>query len=244
MRKEALIGIGLTANEADIYLCLLAQGPSPVGTIVEKTSLNRTNVYDCLARLVDKGIVSHVIKSGVKQFCAAEPKRILRYLDEKEDRIKQQRESVNKILPDLEAIRQSPSSESVEVYEGKEGLKTILEEIIRSKKDIDTYGSRGNFSNVLRFYFKHYLARLKKSRARMRVLFNEGEEKDIPELNFADVRFIPKSKSSPTETTIFGDRVVIFLLTEEPKAVLINSKVMAQSYKKYFEVLWASASRI
>lgn len=238
MRKETLRKIGLTGNEADIYLALLELGPSLVSKIVDKTKINRTNIYDRLKRLIDKGLVSYVIKNNRKFFYAAEPKRILRYLEEKENKIKEEREAVEKIMHELEEIRPSPQEETVEVYEGKEGLKTILEDILRSKKDIMTYGSEGNFSKILKFYFAHYLRRLEKSGIKMKVIFNYDDTRKPFEWKFAEARYVPKEFKTPTETTIYGGKVAIFLLTESPKAILIKSKTISESYRKYFDLLW------
>ncbi len=238
MEKQTLIKIGLTDNEAEIYLALLSLGPSLVSKIVEKTRINRTHIYDRLSNLMKKGLVSYVIKNNRKHFYAAEPKRLLRYLEEKQEEIEKEREEVQAILPKLERIIPERKDESVEVYEGKEGLKTILEDIIRSKKDILTYGSEGNFSNVLKFYFKHYLTRLEKTGITMKVLFNYDSSKEPFNRKFAEARYLPKQYKTPTETTIYGNKVVIFLLTENPKAILIKSKTASESYRKYFNLLW------
>lgn len=243
MRKQVLLKIGLTGNEADIYLALLELGPSLVSKIVEKTKLNRTNIYDRLKRLINKGLVSYAIKSNRKYFCAAKPKRILRYLKEKEEKIKEEKEAVQNILPELERIQPATREETVEVYEGKEGLKTILEDVIRSKKDVLTYGSEGNFSRILRFYFKHYLKRLEKVGIKMKVIFNHSDSKTPFERKFAEARYIPKEYKTPTEITIYGDKVAIFLLTEEPKAILISSKIIADAHRKHFNLMWTIAKR-
>ena len=238
MEKQTLIKIGLTDNEADIYLALLSIGPSLVSKIVEKTRINRTHIYDRLSHLMKKGLVAYVIKNNRKHFYAAEPKRLLRYLEEKQEEIAKEKEEVKSILPKLEKIIPEIKDESVEVYEGKEGLKTILEDIIRSKEDILTYGSEGNFSNVLRFYFKHYLKRLEKTGISMKVLFNYDSSRKPFSWKFAKARYLPKIYKTPTETTIYGEKVTIFILTGSPKVILIKSKTVAESYKRYFNVLW------
>jgi len=243
MDKQALIEIGLSGNEAEIYLALLNLGPSLVSKVVEKTGINRTNIYDRIERLIDKGLVSYVIKNNRKYFCAAEPKRILRFLEEKKDKVEKEKELINKLLPELEKIKPMPKDETVEVFEGKEGLKTILENIIESKQNILTYGSEGNFSRILKFYFTHYLKKLEKSKINMKVIFNYDDTKKPFEWKFAEVKYIPKEYKSPTETTIYGNKVVIFILTEEPRAVLIKSKTTAEAYKNYFNLLWKIAKK-
>lgn len=243
MRRQTLLKIGLTGHEADIYLALLEAGPSLVSKIAQKTDINRTNIYDRLESLIDKGLVSYVIKNNRKHFYAAEPKRLLRYLDEKADKLKQETEEVKQILPELEKIRPSSTDESVEVYEGKEGLKTILEDILRTGQPILTYGSEGNFSKILRFYFKHYLKRLEDSGIRMKVVFNHDDGRKPFKWKFAEARYIPKEYKTPTETTIYGDKVAIFLLAEQPKAILITSRTVSRSYGQYFNLMWKLGKR-
>jgi len=243
MEKEILLKIGLSGNEVEIYLALLRLGPSLVSSIVEKTKINRTNIYDRLERLIDKGLVSYVIKNNRKYFSAAEPNKILRYLEEKEEKIREEKESVKSIMGELEKFYPIAKEEKVEVYEGKEGLKTILEDIIQSKQDIFTYGSEGNFSRILKFYFAHYLKRLQKNRIKMKVIFNYNTEKIPFEWKFAEARYIPKEYQTPTETTIYGNNVAIFILTEEPKVILIKSMNISDSYKKYFNILWKAGRK-
>lgn len=242
MEKDILRDIGLSGNEAEIYLSLLKIGPALVSQIVDKTRINRTNIYDRLSRLISKGLIAYVIKSNRKYFYAASPKNLLRYLEEREEKLQNQKKSINQLIPELEKIRLQ-NDESVEVYEGKEGLKTILEDIIQSKKDILTYGSEGNFSKILSYYFAHYLKRLEKNKIKMKVIFNYDDTKMPFKWKFAEARYLDKKYKTPTETTIYGDKIVIFILTEQPKAVLIKSKVIAESYNQYFNLLWRAGKK-
>lgn len=243
MDKQTLIKIGLSNNEAYIYLALLNLGPSLVSKVVEKTGINRTNIYDRIERLIDKGLVSYVIKNNRKYFCAAEPKRLLRFLEEKKEKVEEEKKLIRELLPELEKIKPAPKNERIEVFEGKEGIKTILEDIIESRQNILTYGSEGNFSKILKFYFTHYLKKLEKSKINMKVIFNYDDTKKPFEWKFAEIKYIPKEYKSPTETTIYGDKVVIFILTEEPRAILIKSKATAEAYTNYFNLLWKIAKK-
>ena len=70
MDKQQLINIGLSNNEVDIYLSLLESGQSLVGEITKKTKINRTHIYDRLQKLINKGLVSYIIKNNRKYFYA------------------------------------------------------------------------------------------------------------------------------------------------------------------------------
>ena len=87
---EVLQRIGLTKNEAKIYMALLKQGPCLVSKIVEETKLNRTHIYERLEKMLEKGLVNYVIKSGKKYFNAVKPDKLIQILEEQKLKIKNQ----------------------------------------------------------------------------------------------------------------------------------------------------------
>lgn len=73
---------------------------------------------------MDKGFIFYVIKSGVKYFEAVNPEKLIDTLHEKEEQIKT-------ILPELKRMQDNIIDKpKIEIYEGKEGIKTMHEEII------------------------------------------------------------------------------------------------------------------
>lgn len=57
------------------------------------------------------------------------------------------------------------------------------------------------------------------------------------------IRYLPHIASEVSETQILPDRIMIKTFVEPYSVVEIINKKMAESYKKYFELLWASASQ-
>src|SRR3989344_9573537 len=112
--------VGLTKRQAEAYLALLQLEEASVKEIADKTKESRTHLYDTLKSLLDIGLVSYVIKNNIKYFHAAPPEKILEYLHEKETLLL-------KILPSLkEQSNNKTRKPKVEIYEGKDGMKTIL----------------------------------------------------------------------------------------------------------------------
>ena len=81
---QELEKFGISKNEAKIYLLLLKRGSSKVNEIYEETKIQRTFIYEILNTLLEKGLVSYVIKSGVKFFEASSPEKIREILVESE----------------------------------------------------------------------------------------------------------------------------------------------------------------
>src|SRR3989338_463264 len=55
---EVLEQVGLSKNETKVYLALLEIGAATAGEIASQAKIHRTNVYDAMERLLEKGLVT------------------------------------------------------------------------------------------------------------------------------------------------------------------------------------------
>src|SRR3989344_5817490 len=94
---RSLHKIGLSDGETKVYLALLKLGSVPVSKLKEETHLHRTTIYDFVEKLLNKGLVTYVVKTGVKYYNAVNPEKLLEYVKEKE-------ETVLDVLPHLAKI--------------------------------------------------------------------------------------------------------------------------------------------
>ncbi|MFB6246313.1 MAG: TrmB family transcriptional regulator [Candidatus Pacearchaeota archaeon] len=134
---KALKKFGLSDKEAETYIACLNLGTAKASVISLKSNIPRTLTYDILERLIESGLVSYSIKGGKKYFSANSPKELKRILEEKE-------EAVDSVLPELEKLQKEKESKKpiVEIYEGIEGMKTVMDNILRSGvSDFYAYGS-------------------------------------------------------------------------------------------------------
>ncbi len=239
VEKEILKKIGLTDNETKVYLALLELGESLASKIGEKVNINRTHVYDIIESLIEKGLISYVVKNNKKYFNAAHPKRLIDYLHEKEIQLREQEENLRKIVPELLSLRKPKKEvEKVEIYKGKEGIKTVYNDILRTTKEYYVLGATGQIADHLRYYFPgHEKERIKK-RIKLKLLFNKHlKGKVITKRKFAEIRYLPGKYTSPIPTTIYNNKVIILVWTT-PSAIVIENKEIAQTYKSYFNLLW------
>lgn len=237
---KSLKKFGLSEKEGEVYLSCLELGEATASDISIKSNLPRTLVYDILERLIDLGLVSYNLKAKKKHFIAAEPRELLRILKEKE-------ESIKEILPNLEQLQKLKGAKrpKVEIYEGKEGMKTAMDNILRSKvKEFRAYGSsRSSFEIVPAFMDEWHKQRIKK-KVIMKILYNNTKEarekvkKKSDSLKYTKYKFMPIELESPTATIIYENKVVLQSWTKDPFAVLIEDEQMAENQKRYFEELW------
>ncbi|MFH0906345.1 MAG: helix-turn-helix domain-containing protein, partial [archaeon] len=189
MIEDILIEFGLTKNEAKIYLAALSLGSLRVNEISKKTNILRTTTYEVLNSLIKKGVANYIIKSGVRYYTVVNPKELITILDRKKQKIKE-------ILPELLNIQKYVENPKVEFYEGKEGLKTILDDIIKTRpKELLTIGS-SKVLETLEFYFPQWIKRRVKCRIKARILQeNVKSIKDLKKLdknNLREIRYLPK----------------------------------------------------
>ena len=156
MDKSKLIETGLGKSEVEIYLALLRSGKATVTRLTQETGIHRTYIYDVLEKLKEKGLVSQITEENKQYFQAADPERIKGYLLEKI-------ENVENLIPELNKIRAKKEETSVEIYKGKEGIKTILNDIIKIGEDYYGIGAVKQFEELLPIFCKQFLAKVNNS---------------------------------------------------------------------------------
>jgi len=242
---ETLRKFGLSEKEAKVYLAALELGDTTASAISIKSDLPRTLVYDILERLVELGLISYTIKTNKKHFRASDPRELIRILKEKEEAIKH-------ILPNLQQLQALHGTQRprVEIYEGQEGMKTAMNDILRSKiKEFLGYGSSRSSYEVIPAFMEEWHKRRIKQKVVMKVIYNNTKQtrekiKNLKSsLNFTNYRFMPIELESPTAMVIYADKVVLQSWTKEPFAVVIESNEMAENQKRYFDELWKIAKK-
>ncbi len=232
METNFLEELGLSKKGSRVYLTLLEIGQNLAGKIAEKTKINRTTVYDILKELIEKGFVSYVLKQGKKYFQAADPDKILKLFKEKENMLKEN-------LPYLQQLKKKKSEKtSIEIYEGKCGMKTILEEVLRTKKTVWRLGDKGKIAEYLRYSYPHLYKKRVKLGIKCKVLVNYEVKDKIKKEEMTEYRVLPKNINFPSTNIIFGNKVCINISLEEGISILIKSKKLADTYRNYFNLMW------
>ncbi|MDD5133031.1 MAG: helix-turn-helix domain-containing protein [Candidatus Nanoarchaeia archaeon] len=247
MIETTLKKIGLTEGEIKVYLSLLELGASSTGKIIKKSGISGSKVYEVLDRLANKGLVSLTTKNGVKYFEASSPTKILEYLEEQKEDIDKEKQEIQKIIPELILKQKNAPKSEVKVYTGWEGMKTVNEDIISSLKKGEEWLSMGLTEQPESW--EVYFTQKQKERAKKGIkhkhLLNEKykslykKRKLIPNTEF---RFLSKDFEMPISTEIYKNKLAIFILLKEaPTTIVIESKVVAESFRKYFYLFWKTA---
>lgn len=238
MDKSALVKIGLSNNEAEVYLLLLELEEALASDIAEKSRISRPHIYDTLAKLVDKGLASYVIKNNRRYFRAVNPSKLMDFLKEKEL-------SLQSVLPQLlELSKPKAKKPIVELYEGPEGLKTILNDVIKTKPKEWCDMTSGRVKMVLPYFMDNWEKRRMEAGIKARIIFNDTETgkqraKEVMQFKLVETRFFPKGFESPSHIYVYGNKVAIMLWKEDfPFGILVQNKEIADRFREFFGWFW------
>ncbi len=243
MNREILKEIGLQENEISVYLALLELEEALASELSQKTKLNRTLIYHLLGRLIEKGLVSYFIKNNTKYFRASDPNKLLDFLKDKENKI-------TGIIPELLSLKR-PKMEKpkIEVYEGKEGIKTILNTLIRDKPREWLDLTSGKTYLVIPHFLDKWEKQRIKAGIRARAIVDVSKEgvkraKELEKLEKTEIRYFPRGGATPSHIWVWNNKVAIALISEDfPLGIVVENKEIAERFKGFFEWLWNLAAK-
>ena len=235
-----LVSIGLTDGEAKVYLDLSELGSSTVGPIVKRSKVAYSNIYEILNRLINKGLVSFVIKSKTKYFQAAPPSNLLDYIDNKEKELVKYKELLKKLLPVLEKIQESHLNQEAEVFLGLKGLMTAYEKMLgkATKKDMVffSYLHDKQYAEEADLFYNS-IQNISK-RVSIKGIANKEYKKSwfVKKAKFLNIKFV--EHPIPGNIDVFKDMVFIVSWKPEIVGILIKSESIANSFKNYIIGVW------
>ncbi len=244
-RKQLLEEIGLNKNEAKVYLALLTIGTTTTSSIIKKTGINASKVYENLERLLRKGLVSYTIIRNRKHWNAESPRKINEFLGEEKKKVEEKERLSKKVIPELLAMQElTKSTTTYSVFEGVQGIKTAREKVFEELSKGDTlYVILANYPHTEKMegYWADFQKRRAKKGIRCKYIFNESLRK-IGEkrlrLKLAQARFVASEILSPMWIEIFGDNVGIGVMGENPSLFLIKNEAITKGFLTYFNSLW------
>jgi len=240
--KQLLYDFGLSPVETEVYLILLQLGSTPVSTIAKKGHIKRTNIYNVLTKLKERGIVSEFQKGHVRFFQATEVQRLIYLQEQKKNKIEQNVELLQEMLPVLQSM-QNPYliKPKVRFYEGSEGIGNLLEEILNNES-YDSYFNPEvaykNFPDIMDDFQRN--AAKKKNKIRELIVQSAETNKYIKKIKspYHHYKILPKKYFCANDNFVYGDFVAYISYLEGNIAVVIESAEIARAQKMSFQMMW------
>ena len=248
MNEKLLEEIGLTKGEIKVYFALLKLGETTTGKIIEKAQISSGKIYEILDKLIQKGLVSFIIKEKTKYFSASSPNRILDYIHEKEKELNQKEQEILKELPSLLAIaKASKKGYETKLFKGLRGIQTAIFEALDSLEKGDealAMGLRAGKDEKYNILWEKWHHEREKRKIKCRLIFSDELGAYYSFFKKLKHTKVKKLKGiTPSAIDIMRESVLIFTYGEEPSCLLINNPEIAESFKTFFETMWKIAKK-
>lgn len=234
---------GFTQKEAQVYLALLELSSGTVTEISKSTGLKRSIIYVILEGLIKRGYASQIPNMAIETYTPADPSLIFH-------KIKTTAQNFSEMLPYLRTLgNRGKNKPKITYHESLEGIWNVYEEMTRSPEAfyITSYDRiEKNFPGAFQKWMKGYKRSRIKQNAR-HLISEDGEEIKIGREVKAigqDVRTLKVLKNNLMDFTLFGNKLSITSLGENPFVVLIDSEEITNSMRPIFEIAWAAGKEI
>jgi len=233
--ERILESMGLSKNEAKVYLTLIEQGPSSAVRIANKSKVHRTNVYETAERLVKKGYVKFAIIENTRVYEASPPERIL-------SDFKQKEKEYHDILPRLSLKYYEASYKSqAHIHRSQASKRTMLNSTLKIKQPILKYDITLDLPKSLGQWLTKYHQERIRNKIPLTILYKSdaAERKDtIKQMKYTEARILPEQWRSPASVLICGNNVWVGYWKEDPLIIHIEDKDITEGYKHHFYQLW------
>ena len=240
---KKLENIGLTKNEARVYIFLLEYQESKTGPICSKLKIPNSHIYHILDRLLDKGIISYKIVNNIKIFRPVNPQSLFSLFREKERQIEKEKEDLKSFISNLQKIKIKEKKENdFKYFEGVNGVRSMFTEFVESfKKDSKVFIASAPIAyekwNAFLLELFHP-PRIKKNVSQKLIVptrfkkFGEERKKFQP----IEIKYSPIEMD--TEFGVCGDYTYFLSSVDKPYALLIKDKNLAKSQIRIFNQIW------
>jgi sugar-specific transcriptional regulator TrmB len=245
MLEKTLKKLGLSEKEIKVYLSCLTLGPSPVRKIAQDSGINRGTAYDILKALIELGLVSYYQKDKHQYFIAEDPQNLKNTLEDKQKKLESIKAEVSEIIPQLKSIYDNAGTKpTVKFYEGQNGIKLILQDVINCTK-----------GNKDKFYYAYSSSTIKSYLYRAYERFSDDRIKAGIKVKVISIgpggktqglderRWLTDKESAPTYTLIYAGKTAMISVdsNDQPLGFIIEDKNIYQTQKMMFEFFWEKA---
>jgi HTH-type transcriptional regulator, sugar sensing transcriptional regulator len=239
-----LESLGLARAEIKVFLALVDLGVSTVGPLTRVSHVPSSNIYPVLDSLTKKGLVSYSITANKRFFRAEDPTRLQDFLREQRELLESQEQKLAVLITELRQRHGNlEKTQEFNVYEGIKGLKTALEFVLKVQKKGDTFyviDASRTTTEKLMGYFNDFAVRRARKGIKYKIIygFDSIEFAHVrKKYRLTSVKILPKGIRMPSVFWIFGEYVVIAVMSDIPVALMIKSEQISQGFLANFNAL-------
>ena len=210
-----LTKLGLSENQAKVYLASLQLGADTVQNIARYALLKRPTVYLLLDDLINLGLMSKTQKNRKTVFLPADPQQLL-------DKVQTQEKIIGGLLPNLQALYNvNPEKPTIKIAERVDGVRNV-------------------YNTIFNYFLNHKDEELLIFGALKDASAHFKEEV----VDYFYTIMAQTLNPIQTDNMLYGNTLVIFSVQEQIFAITIESQTIAETYRTMFNMAWRSGKKI
>lgn len=246
--------LGLNQKEMMAYLYCLEHGPQFIAQLGKVTGTTRTNTYDIVKKLEQRGLCHSTGSSYGRKIKANNPEDIKELLENKSKEIKDLKNEFESILPLLKKgyIHTPSPFTRVSYFEGIDNVRKMLWQSLQTKEkvvriagsELDMAESLGK-EYVIDFHEKRKTKNIKLLTIRPDSKRLEGKVFTDDTAYLREIRIRPKGKVRLKSNIILWDNYIA-LYSLKDKVIfgtLIESDDMSIMLGTWFDVIWEHSKK-
>ncbi len=243
---DILKNVGLDEYEAKSYLTLVNNGAMSILDLSNKSGLKRTNLYNVLQSLEEKGLVRKLTDKKATKYFPNSPREVYNLIELKENQLSSTKNTFDLLINNLQSqynlISHKPT---ITYFEGLKGLQKLYEDILDTGKDICIVRSifDDKRKDVDRIIQKQIAEQVKRGIKAKVIGPPEPESKNIylnyDKLRLTEERFITRVPFSVSaQIIIYGNKTAIATIKNDIIITLIDNVDTTSTFRVLFDFIW------
>lgn len=248
MTKDILIRLGLGEKEARIYETALESGPETVQKIARGAGITRTSAYTHIKSLMKQGLMSKDTRDKRTYFAAEPPENLFRLVEMRRKEAQRYSFELKKTMPRLRTLYETSAERPrVRVFEGREGLKAMINDLLKSKfQSLEEFTSLDEIYAIIPPQPDDHRQQIKKKFPKIpkRVIYTSKQGPFLKQEKDAEFRFLPKDKFPFTgSVNIYGNKVTLTSHKKTITGVIIENREIADTLRAFFDLAWKALEK-
>ena len=218
-------------SEIKVYLKALESGPSAVADLSKAAGLSRQATYVAIKELTARGVFSSVLKGKKMLYAAESPDKLLAYIKSRREKMADMIKEVEESIPELKQMV-SKDFPTVKMFEGREGIGAILEELklLPNKTEIFEISDLNSMYKLLKP--EDLLAlrnKLKVKKATIKGIYLGGASRKVADVQRA---FLPeKTGGFGCNVGVYGNKIIMVTFSGKIISIIIDNENLAKTLR-------------
>ncbi len=246
--KTLLSLFHLRDTEIELFERILENGTTSATELAREVHITRTSVYDYLARLKERGLITQTLKGGVRKYGVELPEKIQVLLNEQEKNLATAREAMGG-LKNIYGKSQARSKPLLQLFEGRKELQQMMKDALLYRDS--TMRVYWPVLDVIKLLTPQFLEEFHKERVKrniaLKTIWPQTQGLSVKQHPFLktgtqdkrEVRLAPAGIDFSLGYALYENKVRFVSSSRESFGFLITSSEFAEMMRGQFDIVWA-----